>query len=230
MPERYQIVYRGERLEGVSDAQLRRGLAQLFKANDALLDKLLSGRPQLLKRDCDRDTASRYRDAMARVGAVAILQRIEMPADDSDSAGGLSLTEAGTPVLRPEERPGPAEPGVSVPELDLAAAGTPLAEPSAPAPAPPDTSHLSLAEAGEMLPNLPGSPPAEVADSGLSLAQPGGDFSDCHAPDAEPPALDLSGLSLAPEGEPLDTGDNRKPKSRTPDTTHLSLAPEPPEA
>lgn len=230
MPERYQILYRGERLEGVSDAQLRRGLAQLFKADDALLDKLLSGRPQLLKRDCDRETASRYREAMARVGAVAILQRMAEPAASDDSAG-LRLAEVGTPVLRPEERAAVSAPSVIPPDLEVAAAGTRLADSSAPAPAPPDTSQLSLAEAGERIPNLPGPPAAEVGDSGLSLSPEGTDFSDCRAPEGHPPAVDLSALSLAPEGEPLGTeADRRSAAPPAPDTAHLSLAPEPPEA
>lgn len=231
MPERYQILYRGERLEGVSEMQLRRGLAQLFKADDVLLDKLLSGRPQLLKRDCDRETASRYREAMARVGAVAILQPMQPQAVHTGASAELSLTEAGTPVLRPEERGKPAEPSVRIPELDVAAAGTRLTDAPEPAPPPPDTSQLSVVDAGENIPTLPGPPPAEIPDSGLSLTPEGTDFSDCRAPEAGAPQLDLSALSLAPEGEPVLTEAQRRTQAPpAPDTTHLSLAPEPPEA
>lgn len=232
MPERYQILYRGERLDGVSDAQLRDGLARLFKADDAVLDRLLSGRPQLLKRDCDRQTAEHYRQMMAKVGAIAILQRVEQGQEEDsaipqESSGDLSLAEPGTPVLRPEERGAPAAAAVEAPPLEVSAPGTQLADPPSAAPAPPDTSHLSVAEAGERLPGIPGPAPVSVPDTGLALAPPGTDFSDCHIPGAPPLELDLSSLSLAPEGLPLTEADKRERHAQAPpDTTHLSLLPE----
>lgn len=236
MNDRYHVLYRGERLEGVSDAQLRAGLAQLFKASDAVLDKLLSGRPQLLKRDCDQETAERYREAMARIGAVAVVQAAEPTAgaratgpDDTpqQDTAGLDLAAPGTPVLRPEERPGPPPADVEAPDLDLAATGARLAEEAPPPPPPPDTSHLGLDDPGAPIPRIPGPAPVAVPDSDLALAPEGSDFRDCQAPPADPPALDLSSLSLAPAGSSLrDARSRRQEPARVPSTEHLSLAPE----
>lgn len=182
MPVRYHILYRGERLQGVTDAQLREGLAQLFKASDTVLDQLLSGRPQLVKRDCDVETAEHYREAMAKVGAVAILQVAEdRSALERTEADSLSLAEPGTPVLDSQERRERRPAAVSLP------------------------------------------------DSGLTLSPKGTDFSDCRRPETPPPNMDLSSLSLAPEGLPLtETRHGIDPTPAPPDTTHLSLVPEPP--
>ena len=40
---------------------MRANLARLFNADEATLDKLFSGKIQLLKRDCDEATAEKYR-------------------------------------------------------------------------------------------------------------------------------------------------------------------------
>lgn len=236
MSDHYHVLYRGERLEGVSDTQLRTGLAQLFKASDAVLDKLLSGRPQLLKRDCDRETAERYREAMARIGAIAVLQAVEPAATEPENparpdSAALDLAAPGTPVLRPEERPGPPAADVQAPDLDLAATGSRLAEEAPAPPAPPDTSHLGLEEPGAPIPQIPGPAPVTVPDSGLTLAPEGFDFSDCHAPAVDPPTLDLSALALAPTGGDLrDAQPPRQDAAKAPSTEHLSLAPEQREA
>lgn len=78
MSQRYNVYFAGELAAGASAADVRDNLARLFKADEATLDKLFSGKVQLLKRDCDEGTAVKYRDAMARAGAVAILRA--MPA------------------------------------------------------------------------------------------------------------------------------------------------------
>ena len=64
----YNIYYAGEVLAGFDQSQVRKSLGALFKAGDATLDKLFSGKPQLLKRDCDEATALKYKQAMERAG------------------------------------------------------------------------------------------------------------------------------------------------------------------
>lgn len=149
MPERYHVLYCGERLDNITDAQLREGLARLFKADDSALDRLLSGRPQILRKDCERETAERYRDSMAKVGALARIQRVDVEPVAAASEAGLSLAPPGTPVLRPEERRGIPDASVTAPELEIDAPGARLAAPAPPPPAPPNTSHLSLAPVTE---------------------------------------------------------------------------------
>ena len=57
MSERYDICFSGQVLEGHDAETVRDRLAKLFKADRATLDKLFSGKTQIIKRGCDKTTA-----------------------------------------------------------------------------------------------------------------------------------------------------------------------------
>ncbi len=80
MSESYNIYFAGELLPEHDANEVRARLAKLFNANDATLDKLFSGKRQLIKRDCDNATALKYKQAMERAGAVPIVRPVEPPA------------------------------------------------------------------------------------------------------------------------------------------------------
>ncbi|PID55184.1 MAG: hypothetical protein CR978_00310 [Gammaproteobacteria bacterium] len=71
--ERYDIYFRGELLEGMELASARSALGKLFKASDATLDKLFSGKLQAIKRNCDKPTALKYQNAMRKAGVRAVV-------------------------------------------------------------------------------------------------------------------------------------------------------------
>jgi hypothetical protein len=272
MDTRYNVYFAGQVLEGQDAAGVRGRLGQLFKADDATLDKLFSGRTQLVKRDCDKATALKYKQAMEQAGAAPLIkvaeppaapvsseqapparltaaQRIAMLANAPDvgssgdaraqpagggaepappapeQAGAIGVLPAGSDVLRPEERRGPVAAAVTAPQLDVAASGERLsAAPPSPPPAP-DTSHLSAAAVGETLPTLPSTAaPLSPDTSALQLAPAGTDFSDCAAPDACAPDLDLAGIDLAPVGaDVLESQYRKRHQQAAVNTDHLSL-------
>ena len=74
MESSYDICFAGEILEGQTLATVRLKLGKLFKADEATLEKLFSGKVQVLKRDCDRETALKYKTAMERAGAKVIVR------------------------------------------------------------------------------------------------------------------------------------------------------------
>lgn len=80
MSQRYNIYYTGQVLEGHAQADVREKLRKLFKADDATLDKLFSGKSQLLKRECDKETALKYKQAMEKAGARPIIKSAEQKA------------------------------------------------------------------------------------------------------------------------------------------------------
>lgn len=193
MQETYNIYFSGDIAEGEVLEDVRRRVGALFNARDATLDKLFSGRTQLIKRNCSHDEAIRYRDAMRRAGALATLSPTDStatatqdaadthtsgPADSRPGTAGesrvsseISLAPAGTEVLLPAERRAASQPGVILPDFRLAPAGERLGEPGPEAPSPPDTSHISASEIGGALPGLSGSAPPPPPDtSELSLA------------------------------------------------------------
>jgi len=230
MSGRFDVLFAGELLEGFDAATVRLNLGRLFKADEATLDKLFSGKPQILKRDADAATARKYQQALENAGASPVLRpcgaAVASPAPAAaPQPAGLALTPPGTDVLGPAERAPAVPPSISAPALDIAAAGERLAQPAPPAPPAPDTSHLTLGETGEYIPGLAGPAPVEVSISAdLALKPEGGDLSDCAPPPPPAPALDLAHLELAAVGADVLEEQYRKQETRTPpDTSRLSL-------
>jgi hypothetical protein len=268
MEARYNIYFAGQLLEGQDLAGVRARIGKLFKADEATLDKLFSGKTQLVKRDCDKATALKYKQAMEQAGAVPVIKAaaaspapsaptppaaktmtaaeriaalaaapdlaaarevaVPRPAPKEDVGAeetGIRLAPEGTSVLLPEERAAPVPSAIQPPDLDVMASGQRLSEHAPAAPPPPDTSHLSEGGIGELLPNLPSSAaPLSPDTSAIELTPDGTDLSDCAAPAAAPPALDLSGLALAPAGEDvLEQQYRNRQAAPPPATEHLKL-------
>ncbi|MFT4521042.1 MAG: hypothetical protein ACI9JM_003453, partial [Halioglobus sp.] len=87
MEARYNIYYAGQIIDGHDAVTVRKNLAKVFNADEATLNKLFSGKAQLLKRDCDKDTALKYKSAMQTAGALPILRELDTaPSDESVTA------------------------------------------------------------------------------------------------------------------------------------------------
>lgn len=272
MDERYNVYFAGQVMDGCDLATVREKLAKLFNADQATLDKLFSGKPQLVKRNCDHGTASKYKQALERAGAVPIIklaepatavpqaparteharamtaaERIAALAAAPDDAryqgsavsasaedtqqgagpdtGGIVLAPPGTEVLRENERAEPVLREIDTAGLAIDAAATRLSEEPPPPPAAPDTQYLSMGGVGETIPNLVSSTaPLSPNLEGLALSAPGTDFSDCIAPEALAPPLDLSHLAALPPGDiPLEEQQRRPIPVATPSTDHILL-------
>ncbi|MEQ9464726.1 MAG: hypothetical protein RJQ10_13775 [Haliea sp.] len=233
MSERFDVLFAGQLLEGCDAATVRSNLGRLFKADEATLDKLFSGKPQILKRDADEATARKYQQALENAGARPVLrpcaeaaQAATPTAAATAPQAGLTLAPPGTDVLGPGERATAVAPSVAAPSFDVAATGEHLADPAPAAPPPPDTSHLTLGAVGADIPGLSAAQPVvPVAISAhLALEPEGGDLSDCAPPPAPAPSLDLSRLELADAGADVLEEQYRKRDTTTaPDTSRLSL-------
>ena len=264
MEARYNVYFSGQLLEGQDPGSVRNSLAKLFNADEATLEKLFSGNAQLIKRDCDKATALKYKQAMERAGAQPQIKAVtttpaqaqptaEKPAsaaeriaalaaapdeqgyraepatreaEDATTEGdAVALEPAGADVLRPEERAQPVVTEVDTSDLALDEAAQRLSQEAPPPPPPPDTSHMAMGEVGESIPHLPSDQaPLSPNTDDIDLAPAGTDFSDCAAPDAAAPALDLSGIDLAPTGSAvLEEQYRKQDKTAAPDTDHISL-------
>jgi hypothetical protein len=265
MDERYSVYFDGQVIAGHDVRSVREKLAKVFNADQPTLDKLFSGKLQLIKRGCDAATAQKYKTAMERAGAVPLIkpetsagapaaapaqpmtaaQRIAalaaapdetrfkqapaapaVSADAESTMGGIALAPAGTEVLRAHERATPIVREVDTSGLAVDSAAARLSDIPPPPPAAPDTSHLSMGEVGERIPNLEsGLEPLFPDLEGLELSAPGTDFSDCAAPDPQPPVLDVSGLAALPPGMlPLEEQQRREHLPvPVPSTDHLTI-------
>ncbi|MEP0202145.1 MAG: hypothetical protein ABJ084_08460 [Halioglobus sp.] len=145
--------------------------------------------------------------------------------ESDQSPPAFDVAATGADLLRPEERAAVEPAKVDISAIELTPSGSRLSDEPPPAPAAPDTTHLSMGSVGEVIPNLESSLDEVQPDtSSIDLAPSGTDFSDCAPDEPEPLDLDLSGLDLAPDGSDLLEAKYRdKHSTSAPATDHLSL-------
>jgi hypothetical protein len=228
---RFNVYFAGQCLDGFTEATVRDALGRLFKADAATLERLFSGSRQLIKRDCDRNTALTYQQAMKRVGARPVIapageapRSAAMP-EPPAGAAGIALAPAGSDVLRPEERLRQAPVDIPTDHLRIEPVGERLS---------PEHEIAATVEAPDFEVAAPGttlhSPSENVATpapdtSALSVSDRALDLSDCAPPPAEAPPLDLGHLAVEEGGALLLTEAERQPDpASAPDTSHLSLS------
>lgn len=145
--------------------------------------------------------------------------------ESAPDTSGIVLAPPGTAVLREEERTAPVVREVDTSRLAIDTAATRLSDAAPPAPAAPDTGHLSMGAVGDTIPNLASfAAPLSPNLEGLALSAVGTDFSDCALPPEEALPLDLSHLAALPPGAmPQEELQRRPLPVATPDTDHISL-------
>ena len=211
MDQRYNVYFAGQILDGHDPDAVRASLAKLFKADGQNLDKLFSGSNRLIKKDCDKATALKYKQAMERAGARPVIkasaERVGSAApapapEQAQTAAEKIAALAAAADTGGDSRPsGSAAAPKSRDTLDLCPDGTEVLRPeerAAPVEAAIDTAGLEVEEAG-----LP------LADATLETA----------------PAPDTSHLSMGTVGEDIPN----LPSDVTllePDTSSLALSPE----
>ena len=229
----YDVCFAGKLCQGQELSAVRKNIQKLFNAEPDTLNKLFSGKTQLLKRGCDEATAEKYRKAMERAGATAIIRARDTapaqtdtpPTAGNEGAAALNLAPIGSDVLRPDERKVEPISEVDIPDVALTELGTDLGDYQESSEIAPDTSHLSVAEAGENIPNLPSTnTPLNPNTDQISLSPQGTDFTDCAAVEPESPALDLSKIEVASVGsDVLEEQYRKKDQNNPPNTDHITL-------
>jgi len=219
MDKRYDIHYRGELLEGFAPQTVRNNLAKLFGADEATLARLFSGKAQLVKQDCDKSTALKYKQAMEKAGAKPLLSQ----------AGGQAAKPS--PPASQETTQGQHQPTAAERIAALAAADenhfTASSAPPSSEQEPADTAGaISLAPEGTAVLREEERTIAETREvdvSGISLAASGEDLSKPAA--APPPPPDTSHISVAEVGATIPTLEDNTPLLN-PNTSHIDLCPE----
>ena len=213
MSDRYDIFYAGKIADGHDEATVRTNLAKLFKANAQTLEKLFSGKPQLVKRGADKPSAIKYKTAMEKAGAVPLIRKhapasTSQPAPEPEPEKKQTMAER-LAALTGEPAPGPTEA---------------RERPPAPAPAP-EPSPSAGEEAAAAATASAAGPAAAGFDSAITLAPEGSDvLRDDERDVVEELDIDTSAIHLLPEfAEP-------EPESRAeppaPDTSHLTMGEE----
>lgn len=242
MSERYNIYFAGQVLEGRDTASVRDAMGKLFKADAATLDKLFSGKAQLLKRECDKATALKYKQAMEKAGAKPLIKRIataEAAAPAPEESRPLTAAEriAAVAAGRDPDSPADAQPPSGdtseeaaeeeVPEgLYLCAPGADLLRPEErkqPGTVAIDTSSLDIDASGGRLSEPAPTPPPAPDTAHMTMGEVGESIPTLQT-DPPPPAPDISAIDLSPEG--TDFSDCAPPPafSEDLDLSHLDIA------
>jgi hypothetical protein len=204
---KYDIYFRGEILPEADEAKVRAAIAKIFKADNAKLAQLFSGKVSTIKKSVDKATAVKYQQAFKKAGAKLVITIAKVAAESSVVApeavkpqvieGSWDVLPTGNDLLRPDERR-------NIPDVDIDTSAIKMVSPFAKVdvdekidPPAPDTSHFSVADVGEdMNPN-------RIAP----------------LPDLE---CDLSEFSVAEVGAPL-ADKTHKNVPPAPDTKHIKL-------
>jgi hypothetical protein len=238
MNKLYNVYYAGQILEGQQPEAVRARLGKLFNADQQTLDRLFSGKAQLLKKRCDRATAFKYKQAMERAGALPLIRSSEEAAAAATppvSTGAVTAVERiAAQAAAAEAREGGSAGGAAGQGAPPAAGGIRLAPPGAellregerhrPVEREIDTSGLGLGATGERLSPRPPPPPPAPETGQLTMAAAGEEIPNLAAGEAPPPP-DISALDLSPAG--TDFSDCAAPAAAPPalDLSRLDLAP-----
>jgi hypothetical protein len=176
--ERFDIYFAGELLPDQPVATVREWLSRQFNLQGAALDQLFSGEAVRIKQDVDMETASRFRAAFRKAGALVEIRPVPSP-------------ETAQPIPASGDEPELLPPNTGTLEdyaEDVEAA--PL----------PDIGHIDLAGQEQPLDDTPPPPPADIQTDHLS-AEPAntGDLSEYAEEKPSRPIPDISRLKLEDE-------------------------------
>ncbi len=208
--EQYRLVFRGELLEGQHAAVVRKKLGAAMKLDNDALDRLFSGRPVVVRKAADTQTAAKFQAVFKQSGArlriMPVADRAAAAGADDAAAGGLAgppaadarATDAG---VGDDEAGSATAPGVAdLERKDSAdAEGAGVGGEGATMAVLPTDSPLSGPDRQEH-------PAAEIATEHLTLAPAGAELGVGNAGAFAPLELDLAHLTVAAPGTALGIG------------------------
>lgn len=225
MAETYDLVFKAELVKGVDLVQAKRNMAQLFKIDAPKVEALFAGKPVVLKKGLDFDTASKYRAAIKKAGCrVDLVERA--PANKApETAAPKPMPPAAVQNHSTSE---PARRADLKADFGLAAPGAPVLgedERATVTPVNIDVSDLSVRDVGSDLLDEAEKAHFEKRDIALeaSLAPLGADLlAESEREPFRSVAVDVSKFSVAEPGARLEQlPDDKQPLK--PDTSHLRL-------
>jgi hypothetical protein len=213
--QNYDIFFRGEVLEGFDLDTVKTQVGQLFKASPEKVEQLFSGKVIPLKKDLDKPTAAKFKQALEKAGAKIYIKL----AAEAAPAYATTPTAVAAAATAPKA-PAPAIPAATVVEEDNTP--LPMAKASITHTAPtefiilPPGSDVSRVDERQVVDAV------KVDTSAIRLAsvfdQPAMDKT------PPPPAPDVSHLSTAAVGADILAGVKKEPPPPPPSVDHISIA------
>jgi hypothetical protein len=212
MSQRYDIFFAAKLVEGFDEATVRSNIASLFKANSATLEKLFSGKPQLLKRGVDKPTAIKYKSALQKAGAVPLIRAHPKAPAAAPKPGAPAAKAPAAKKVPPRAAQKPAKPA------QKPARAAPARPPEA------ESDAISLAPVGSEVLREDEREVYEELDIDTSAIHLSSELEPpiMAAADPQPPAPDTSHMSMGEVGEEIPQLKTAV-ESVNPDVSHLSM-------
>lgn len=228
--ELFNVVFRGDIVpgQGLPDVKLR--FAQVFRLEADKVDGYFSGKPIVLKKDCDRATAEKFKTVLHQAGALVDIKSANAPVPAPRPAPIKPQASAPSPSPAPVASSSAVEDEV----WSLSSRGSDLLKPEeriVPTPVQVSIEHIQLVkrnpfamDAEEPLEHERDMTPPQLDVSALQLAQVGSTLVDYQ--EFQPRELDLSALSLDAVGADLVRADEQMPMMSVElDISDINLAP-----
>ena len=215
MPEKFDIFFSGQIIDGQDEAEVRTKLGRLFNASPQQLERLFSGDPTKIKSGVDIGKAAKYRVTFRDAGAlIDIKPALTTASTASTTQAQVTQPPPATPPAEDEIELLPAKTGtlidyapkvvpVEIPNIDNIRLGSntgSLDNREPPPPANIDTESLTLnpVHSEILLDESTPPPPADIDTRSLSLnAANTGTLEDCQQ-QIEPAEIpDISALEMA---------------------------------
>ena len=193
--ELFEIAFSGQIVEGADLDAVKQKIGAIFKADEARLEHMFSGRRVVIKRQVDEITAIKYRGAFLKAGAIC---------EVVSSAAAVAQESSPPATVIPEKTPARTTPAVDAGSGYVSKYPESEAVPQALLTEP-------LGVRGEDIQDLA----ADVAPVGSPMQH--------RIQYAEMPDIDTSGIDVAPVGSDLSSSKGAEPPP-PPDTSGLSMA------
>ena len=185
--EKFEVAFSGEVADGADVEQVKLKVAQMFKADEAKLAHLFSGKRVVIKKDIDRQTAVKYQTALNNAGALCEIKSLS-----------AVKTEPAVEIVDVVEQVEPATSTLkaTAPDILVEAPKAPDTDPLHISARDIDDLSASIAELGsEMQDEIQQIAAPEVDITGLDMAPVGSDIGNKKNEDA-PPLPDTTGLKI----------------------------------
>ena len=107
MSNTFEVVFKGEVIDGFDPAETRAKIGKLFNADEAKIARLFSGNSIIIKKDLDEATANKYIGAFKNAGANAVVRDASTP-ESAAAPVTAAETTAPPPATKPEPTAAPA--------------------------------------------------------------------------------------------------------------------------
>ncbi len=198
MTATYQLIFKGEVIEGQHPAVVRKRLGLALKLDDALVQSLFSGTPVVVRKSVDAETAAKFQAVFKKAGArlrvAPIAESVSPQAETAarnDPSSSWDILPPGSDLLEPAQR-------------------TPFVARNI------DTSHLALARQLAFLPPQEPYDPSLIDAPSFDVLPVGSRMSEGGDSEAEPLALDID-FEIAEPGAILGVPSAPVASKRTPD-------------